>query len=94
MASSLPQARKDSNAPDGSGDNAPSTGEAMLVGFTEVPYQKFRPAKSNADVPSTKDNSAWSLGQDGTSAEAYEHQPMDINTEKPDFAKSEKGQEK
>jgi hypothetical protein len=34
------------------------------------------------------------MGQDGTSAEAYEHQPMDINTEKPDFAKSEKGQEK
>jgi hypothetical protein len=94
MASSLPEARKDSNAPDGTADHEPSTGEAMLVGFTEVPYQKFRPAKTNADVPSTKDNSAWSLGQDGTSADAYEHQPMTVNTENPNFSESTKGQEK
>jgi hypothetical protein len=93
MASSLPEARKDSNAPDGRGDNEPSTGEAMLVGFTEVPYQKFRPAKSNADVPSTK-NTDWSLNQDGTSAEAYEHQPMVLDTEHPNFSESVKGQEK
>jgi hypothetical protein len=78
---SLPRARKDSNAPDSGADNAPSTGELGMVGFTLVPYEKFRPATSNSDIPSSGDNARFEMGQDGTSVDAYEFQPKEINSE-------------
>lgn len=79
---SLPSARKGSNAPDNSAENSPSTGELGMVGFTLVPYEKFRPATSNSDVPSSgDDNNRFSLGQDGTSVGAYEFQPEVLNAD-------------
>jgi hypothetical protein len=51
-----------------------------MVGFTHVPYEKFRPAKSNAEVPSTISDNA-SMGQDGTSVGAYEFQPEELGGE-------------
>lgn len=91
---SLPSARKDSNAPDNSADNEPSTGELGMVGFTRVPYEKFRPATSNADVPSSGDSGErLSLGQDGTSESAYEFQPAIIDSDSmSSLSVSSKGQ--
>jgi hypothetical protein len=91
---SLPSARKDSNAPDNGADNAPSTGDLGMVGFTQVPYEKFRPATSNADVPSSgDDNNRFSLGQDGTSEGAYEFQPAELNADsQATLSVSSKGQ--
>jgi hypothetical protein len=91
---SLPTARKDSNAPDGSGDNAASTGELGMVGFTAVPYSKFGPATSNNDIPSTGSNGDWSMGQDGTSVGAYKFQAKEFPGEDPDLSPQVKGQGK
>ena len=78
---SLPRARKDSNAPDDSSDRGPSEGALGMTGWTPVPYEKFRPATSNSDVPSSGDNKRFEMGQDGTSVDAYEFQPKEINSE-------------
>lgn len=77
----LPRARKDSNAPKGDADFEPSTGEVAMVGFTHVPYEKFRPATSNADVPTSINNSKSEIGNDGTSVGAYKFQPKELNSE-------------
>jgi hypothetical protein len=93
---SLPRARTDSNAPGGGADNAPSTGELGMVGFTHVPYEKFKPATSNSDVPSSgDDNNRFSLGQDGTSVGAYEFQPEILNADTmAQLSVASKGQKK
>jgi hypothetical protein len=77
----LPQARKDSNAARSGGETGPSTGDALTVGFTKVDYESVRPARSNSDVASTKNNNDWSMGQDGTSVDAYEFQPKELGGE-------------
>lgn len=91
---SLPTARKDSNAPDGSADNAASTGELGMVGFTKVDYSKFQPATSNSDIGSTGSNAAWNMGQDGTSVGAYKFQAKEFPDETPDLSPQVKGQGK
>jgi hypothetical protein len=93
---SLPSARKDSNAPGGGADNAPSTGELGMVGFTHVPYEKFKPATSNSEVPSSGDDgNRFSLGQDGTSVSAYEYQPETLNSDtQASLSVASKGQKK
>jgi len=91
---SLPTARKDSNAPDGSADSSPSTGELGMVGFTKVDYSKFKPATSNDDVGSTGSNADWAMGQDGTSVSAYKLQAKVWDGETPDLGPAVKGQGK
>ena len=78
---SLLQARKGSNAAKSGGDTAASTGSLAMVGFTEVPYESERPAKSNSEVSSTGES--HSLGQDGTSVDAYHFQPHEFDAKSP-----------
>ena len=93
----LPVARGDSNAPDLKGETAPSTGELAMVGFTHVPYESFRPAQDNTQIPSTTDSIGGGvLGNDGTSVQAYEFQPVKVslNDEGKELSVASKGQEK
>ena len=93
---SLPTARGDSNAPDLKGAHEPSTGEIAMVGFTHVPYEKFRPAQDNTQIPSTTDSIGGGvLGQDGTSVQAYHFQPdtVSLNDEGKELSVASKNQE-
>jgi len=70
----------DSNASDPNTNTEAMTGSVGMVGFTKVPYPKQMPARNNADVK-IQGESIGALGNDGTNMEAYEEQPIDLNSE-------------
>lgn len=91
---SLPKARSDSNAPRPNAENGPSTGDLATVGFTKVDYESFRPAKRDSEVASTESDN-WSMGQDGTSIDAYSVQPDELGGKgAPSLSVASKGQQK
>lgn len=70
-----------SNAAPNTSDNKPEKGDPYKLGYSVTPFPSSGPAESNADVKTTKDNSVFSDQQDGTSIDAYKHQPKTIKAE-------------
>lgn len=76
---SLIGADKTSNAAKETTDYEPEKGEPGKLGYTFMPYPNERPAQTNAEIKTTKDNFAFADPQDGTSAPAYLHQEETYN---------------
>ncbi len=68
-----------SNAPNSSGETGVGGGSVGKDGYTIVTVSQI-PARSNADVTTTKDF-AGSLGNEGTNLSAYEEQPETLDAE-------------